>query len=69
MIDTASRDFIAALGGSGVVAAHLGLRLNRVGNWGKRGIPWQFRPAIAEMAKERRIKVPANFLRPHAEAA
>ena len=55
-------DLIEQLGGHLEVAKALGLAGNRVWNWRERGIPWRFRPTLAEMASEKGIKVPRDFL-------
>lgn len=34
-----------------------------VRKWRQRGIPWQHRPAVLDVAKAKRVKAPADFLR------
>lgn len=65
---TPEQNLIDDLGGQGVVAEALNLRPNRVGNWRKRGIPWQWRPAVKALAEKRKVKVPADFLSPREQA-
>lgn len=55
-------ELIKALGGTAALAAVLGLRLNHVSNWHKRGIPWRFRYEIAQMAAGRGVPLPPGFL-------
>jgi len=57
-------DFIEELGGSATVAEHLGLEVNVVSNWKKRGIAWPWRPAVAELAKKAKVQLPKGFLIP-----
>ena len=60
------KDLIKALGGVTAVAQALGVSVSRVSNWGLRGVPWRYRPAIADMAKAKRVKLPAEFLQSEA---
>lgn len=55
-------DLIKALGGTAALAAILGLRLNHVSNWHKRGIPWRFRYEIAQVAAAKNVELPPDFL-------
>lgn len=64
-----TREFIYALGGLNIVSEALGLKASAVGNWHKRGIPWRWRLAVAELAAARGVEVPADLLTPSAEAA
>lgn len=56
------KELIAALGGVTTVAEALELKVSRVSNWGLRGVPWRYRPAIADLAKAKRVKLPPDFL-------
>jgi hypothetical protein len=53
---------IEALGDTGVVAKALQLSDSRVSNWKSRGIAWRYRPAIAALAKRKRVALPDGFL-------
>ena len=55
-------DLIRSLGGLTVVASALGVKPNAVSNWPKRGVPWRYRPAIAELAREKGVELPRGFL-------
>jgi hypothetical protein len=57
-------EFIDALGGAGAVATVVGYSSNRVSNWRHRGVPWQWRAKLAEMAREKSVPLPAGFLDP-----
>lgn len=62
-----SRNLIEQLGGVEAVATALGQRRNVVWNWCDRdAVPWRWRPAIAAMAKKKRVSVPDTFLIPEA---
>lgn len=65
------RELILALGGTKAVAEQIRQPRSAVSNWQKRGVPWRWRPAIAAMARRKRIKLPAEFLATngHANAA
>lgn len=64
------REIIEALGGPTAVANALGVTLKRVGNWGARGVPWEFRWEVSELAKKKQVKLPADFLKaPRSETA
>lgn len=56
------RELIEELGGTRAVSERLGLKLNRVSNWKRRGVPWPYRPTLAEWARRKGKKVPAGFL-------
>ena len=55
---------IDSLGGTGPVSKRLGVSQSRVANWRERGVSWQWRPAIADFAKEKDVRLPAGFLVP-----
>jgi len=61
-------NLIDSLGGSGVVAGELSLKTNRVSMWRDRGVPWRWRPRIAELAREKGVQIPADFLAPEMAA-
>jgi hypothetical protein len=63
------RDLIKALGGTTAVARALGEKPGVVNNWNERGIPWKWRPAVAELARKNKIELPEGFNPPHVEAA
>ena len=50
------------LGGSGALSEELGLPQSTVSTWRVRGIPWRWRPVIADMAKRRKVRLPTGFL-------
>jgi len=56
------REFIDSLGGTLILARLVGVRAKAAWNWHERGIPWRFRPAIADFAKDRGVEVPTDFL-------
>lgn len=58
---------IHGLGGPAVVARHLNVTLRRVGNWGKRGVPWEFRYTVSRLAKSKGVPLPKDFLEPPPE--
>jgi hypothetical protein len=69
ILGTMSHDrFIERLGDSLVVAKSLGIPVNRVSNWKRRGVPWHWRHKVAQMAKEQDIALPAGFLTPEVAA-
>lgn len=55
-------DVIIALGDTAAVAEMLGLAKQRTSNWKGRGIPWEMRPLVRDLARRKRVKLPANFL-------
>ena len=54
-------ELIKGLGGNQAVADALGVAPNAVANWHTRGIPWKRRHAIARMAADRGLTLPADF--------
>lgn len=58
------RQIIADLGGHEALAEATGYRAATVKQWklSKRGIPWKDRAKVAEIAKAKRVKLPADFL-------
>lgn len=52
------------LGGPSTVAAELGgdVTPKAVSNWGKRGVPWRYRPAVKALADKLGVAVPSGFL-------
>lgn len=63
-ISMSQPDFIEQLGGTGAVATELRQNDSTVSMWRVRGIPWRWRPTIAELAKRRGVDVPSGFLEP-----
>ena len=59
---------IDSLGGYTEVAKALGLETKVVWNWQSRGIPWRYRPRVAQLAADlgKKTAIPANFLEPDA---
>jgi hypothetical protein len=57
-------EIIDGLGGTVVVANHFGLTAAAVSFWKSRGIAWEYRPAIAELAKDKALELPADFFTP-----
>lgn len=58
-----TEDIISKLGGLGEVADKLRVERSAVSNWrlpGRR-IPWKHRPALARLAAERAVPLPADF--------
>ena len=55
---------IEKLGNTGKVAAALGVNDSTVSMWKKRGIPWRYRPAVASLALQCGVVVPADFFEP-----
>lgn len=57
------RDIIDLLGGPGALAETLKVTKAAVINWrlANRRIPWKHRPAIARMAAEKAVALPADF--------
>lgn len=58
-----SRELIEKLGGAKKVADDLRTTHGAVRNWmlSGRSIPWRYRPAIARIAAERAVQLPADF--------
>jgi hypothetical protein len=57
---------IDSLGGTGALATVLNENPSTISMWKQRGIPWKWRPTIAQMARERDLDVPDDFLSPSA---
>lgn len=58
-----SKQLIEALGGHAALASEIKQPPSVVWNWADRdAIPWRWRPAVAALAKKRRIEVPSDFL-------
>ena len=55
-------EFIQQLGGSGYLARELGLPLSRVSMWRVNGVAWRWRPAVARIARRKKVKLPDGFL-------
>lgn len=49
------------LGGNTAVAKALNMQPNAVANWRKRGIPWRQRPAVARLAAQMAVQLPADY--------
>jgi hypothetical protein len=60
---------IKDLGDTGVVAAALGQQDSAVSMWKRRGVPWRWRPALAQMAEAGGVDLPDGFLDPAQERA
>ncbi len=58
-----SKQLINELGGPKAVADRLKTSHGAVRNWmlADRSIPWKYRPAIARLAAERAVQLPADF--------
>lgn len=54
------KDIITKIGTAALVDA-LGVSVDVVKKWRKRGIPWQYRARVAKLAAERKVKVRADF--------
>jgi len=59
-----SRELIKRLGGCSALAKVLGVDPGVVGNWHRRGIPRDWREAVAELAAARGLSVGPKFLEP-----
>jgi hypothetical protein len=66
---TTDADLIKRLGGTRQVAEaltldgqHLKQRLETVKKWSQNGIPWKWRGQVQKLAREKRKRVPADFL-------
>lgn len=57
-------ELIRKLGGPTAVANFCGVGRNVPGNWAKRGISWQYRNKVAQMATLNGVKLPKHFLEP-----
>jgi hypothetical protein len=55
-------EIIDALGGPSAVGAAVKSKPNSVSMWRERGIPWKRRLAVARLAKEKSVPLPADFL-------
>ncbi len=55
-------DIIVALGDNAAVADALGLSRSTTANWKERGIPWKMRAKVKELARRKRVSLPADFL-------
>jgi hypothetical protein len=53
---------IEKLGGPSALAKRLNLKTNLVANWSARGIAWQWRNAVAELAARDGLTVPEGFV-------
>jgi hypothetical protein len=58
------KNLIDDLGGASAIAEQYGLKANAVSNWRSRGVPWRYRPMLAERAKQMAITLPDDFLDP-----
>ena len=56
---------IAELGGSKSLSEELGQSRQNINNWKKRGIPWRWRPRIADLAVAagKQSSLPDNFFK------
>ncbi len=57
-------NLIDQLGGYRAVASELGQNETTVSNWRARGVPWRWRPVVAQLAKRKKVVLPADFLQP-----
>lgn len=57
------KELIQKLGGNKAVAEALAVDRSAVGNWllNGRDIPWRHKPAIARLAAEKAVSLPASF--------
>jgi len=62
MLPMTDRDLIVALGDTAALAEALSVSPTSVSNWKGRGIPWPMRPVVKDLARRKRIKLPADFL-------
>lgn len=60
---------IVELGGTGAVASALGQQDSAVSMWKRRGVPWRWRPAVAELAEAKGVELPEGFLEQAQERA
>ncbi|RPI59353.1 MAG: hypothetical protein EHM48_09030 [Planctomycetaceae bacterium] len=58
-----TKQLIDDLGGIKAVSEALGVDRSAVGNWRLKGrsIPWRWRPAIARLAADKAVNLPADF--------
>ena len=56
-----AKDLIQSLGGPTSVADEIGVLPSAVSNWSSRGVPWDKRAVLAEMAARKGIELPADF--------
>lgn len=64
-----AKELIDALGGTAKVAEITGQSGNTVSNWKERGVPWKWRPMLAQLAAKSKVELPSDFLNPTADAA
>ena len=59
-------ELIKELGGPAKLAKLLGIERTAVANWRQadRGIPWRFRPAVANLALKHGVTLPDDFWEP-----
>lgn len=61
-------DFIEKLGGGTVIAEWLASEARAtvdreaVYKWSRNNVPWKWRPLLIKMAKEKRVKLPVDFM-------
>lgn len=56
------REVIIALGDTAALSESLGASATAISNWKGRGIPWPMRPLVKDLARRKRVKLPADFL-------
>ena len=61
-VDMTDRDVIEAMGDTSALARALGIDRRVVSNWKTRGISAAGRYKVAEAAKRKRFRLPANFM-------
>lgn len=54
-------ELIKALGGNVAVAEAVSVSRFVVANWCSRGVSWRYRPAVAKLAAERGVDLPAGY--------
>lgn len=54
-------EILKTLGGPSRVAHAIGAQKKAAHNWPTRGIPWKWRPHIAELAERAGVSLPADF--------
>lgn len=62
-------DLVDQLGGSASLADHFTLDQSTVSCWRTRGVSRAYRPAVADLARKRKVALPEGFLDPPARAA